>query len=140
MIRGQASTEALAIIGFAILLVFALLYTVVPVIIDFNKFSESAQAERSMSKIMGSISAASSYGPGTETTLYVYLPAGKIDYIADEKGALTYTLIDGTSIVKISGLSDRVVLHATPNKIDGGAMRKVTVIKQELNKVDVYVT
>ncbi|MEM3364686.1 MAG: hypothetical protein QXS93_04235 [Candidatus Micrarchaeia archaeon] len=78
--RGQASTEALIVMGFAVVLVFVLIYAVLPVMADFSQFSESAQAERSLSRIAGTIDAASSYGPGTNTTLYVYLPRGTLSY------------------------------------------------------------
>ncbi|MCX8199939.1 MAG: hypothetical protein N3G76_00550, partial [Candidatus Micrarchaeota archaeon] len=78
--RGQASTEALIVMGFAVILVFVLVYAVFPVMVDFAQFSESAQAERSLSRIAGTVDAASAYGPGTSTTLFVYLPRGTLSY------------------------------------------------------------
>ncbi|GEM_PF-4903173 len=135
--RGQASTEALVIIGLAVVLVFILLYAVIPVIMDFATFSESVQAERSMSKIVGAIEAASAYGPGTETTLYVYLPAGKIEYVSANPPVFVFTLKDQqTAIVRPLDVN----INLAPASFDAAGIKTITIKKEEIDKVSVNIS
>ncbi len=95
--RGQASTETLFVVGFAMVLIFVLMYVVMPAMLDFTQFSAAAQTEQSLDKIVSVIDSASSYGPGTEVSLNVYLPAGTLHY---DDPNLVFDLPDGKQIVK----------------------------------------
>jgi len=135
--RGQASTEALFIIGTAVLLVFVLLYAVLPVLVDFSRFSDAAQAERSLEKIAGAAEAASSYGPGTKTTLYVHLPPGEVEFSAS---TISYTISSsGTTIVKPL----TVQLDSTPQEVvefSSGGIKKAVITKEKLKEVKIEIS
>lgn len=119
--RGQASTEALMIIGIAVVLIFLLIYSILPVIFDFGKFSDSVMAERSMSRIAGAVEAVSAYGPGTSITMYVYFPAGEIYY--DSPSQLVFKLKDGTSVVRVLNTN----LKTDSINFDTGGIKTVRV-------------
>ncbi len=123
--RGQASTEALIVMGFALVLIFALVYAVLPIMLDFSQFSESAQAERSLSKLAGTVDAVSAYGPGTNTTLYVYLPLGTLDY-KDKVFAFTVTS-SNTQVVK----QVRANVDYTPGSQTGAGIKRILITSKD---------
>jgi len=134
--KGQASTESLIVMGFALVLIFALIYAVLPVMLDFTQFSDSAQAERSLSKLTGTIDAVSAYGPGTNTTLFLYLPAGELTY---SNGVFVFAVqSSGTQIVKKVRVSN--VYYDNPNpQMNAGVKRIKISSKDDLSGVEVKV-
>lgn len=133
MSRAQASVETLIVIGFAVVLIFTLVYAVYPLLVDFNRYSEVSQTERSLSRLTGAFEAASAYGAGTETTLYLYFPAGNLSY-AKDTGHLVYKLADGTSIIRVTNLKAQVQLKKgdqSQNEIafDGAGIRGIRISK-----------
>ncbi len=109
------------------------MYTIIPTMLDFSSFSEVAQAERSLSKIANTIKAVSSYGPGTNTTLYTYLPAGNISYTDDKFIVYKMSTKDGTTnIVQKVGVS----VDITDTEFENGGIKCVTISK-EIEKVSV---
>jgi hypothetical protein len=76
--RGQVGTETLMVIGIAVVLIMAVIYTVLPMMFDFTQYSENSKIETSLFKLKGTIESVSSYGPGTETDLMLYFPEGTI--------------------------------------------------------------
>lgn len=127
--RGQASTEALIVMGFALVLIFILIYAVLPVIVDFSQFSESAQAERALSKLISTVDAANAYGPGTSTTLYLYMPAGSLTY--DNK-IFTFTVqSSGTQVVKQAKANVEYENFAARNGVMAAGIKRVTVVSKD---------
>ncbi|MCX8205854.1 MAG: hypothetical protein N3H30_01350, partial [Candidatus Micrarchaeota archaeon] len=121
------------VIGFAMVLIFALIYAIYPALSNFNRYSEVSQAERSLSRLAGAFEAASAYGAGTETTLYLYFPPGNLSY-AKDTGHLVYTLPDGTSLVRITALKGLVQLkkgdkNADAVAFEGAGVRSIRVSK-----------
>lgn len=76
--RGQVGTETLMVIGLAVVLIMAVIYTVLPMMFDFTQYSENSKIETSLFKLKGTIESVSSYGPGTSTELMLYFPEGTI--------------------------------------------------------------
>jgi hypothetical protein len=76
--RGQVGTETLMVIGLAVILIMAVIYTVLPMMFDFTQYSENSKIETSLFKLKGTIESVSSYGPGTHTDLMLYFPEGEI--------------------------------------------------------------
>jgi len=76
--RGQVGTETLMVIGLAVVLIMAVIYTVLPMVFDFTAYSENSNIETSLFKIKGTIESVSSFGPGTNTQVMLYFPEGNL--------------------------------------------------------------
>lgn len=94
--RGQVGTETLMVIGLAVVLIMAVIYTVLPMMFDFTQYSENSKIETSLFKLKGTIESVSSYGPGTETNLMLYFPEGIIK--SNEK-MLIFEKTNGDSVL-----------------------------------------
>ena len=104
--RGQVGTETLMVIGLAVILIMAVIYTVLPMVFDFTQYSENSKIETSLYKIQGTIESVSSYGPGTSTDLMLYFPEGKIK---SEENMLIFVKNNGDSILTPVGVSFEIV-------------------------------
>ena len=96
--RGQVGTETLMVIGLAVVLIMAVIYTVLPMVFDFNQYSENSKIETSLFKIKGTIESVSAYGPGTSTDLMLYFPEGTLKSKSNGN-MLVFTKVNGDSIL-----------------------------------------
>jgi imidazolonepropionase-like amidohydrolase len=94
--RGQVGTETLMVIGIAVVLIMAVIYTVLPMMFDFTQYSENSKIETSLFKLKGTIESVSSYGPGTETDLMLYFPEGEIK---NNENMLIFEKTNGDSVL-----------------------------------------
>lgn len=122
--RGQVGTETLMVIGLAVVLIMAVIYTVLPMVFDFTAYSENANIETSLFKIKGTIESVSSYGPGTNTQVMLYFPEGEL------KG-------EGNKLIFLKGNGDSILTQVgVPFKMDKiktiTGMNTFSIVKTDL--------
>lgn len=122
--RGQVGTETLMVIGLAVVLIMAVIYTVLPMVFDFTAYSENANIETSLFKIKGTIESVSSYGPGTNTQVMLYFPEGEL------KG-------EGNKLIFLKGNGDSILTQVgVPFKMDKiktiTGMNTFSIVKPDL--------
>jgi len=119
--RGQVGTETLMVIGLAVILIMAVVYTVLPMVFDFTQYSENSKIETSLYKIQGTIESVSAYGPGTSTDLMLYFPEGTIK---SEENMLIFVKNNGDSILTPVGVSFEMSKIKTINGVNKFSVTK----------------
>jgi len=119
--RGQVGTETLMVIGLAVILIMAVIYTVLPMVFDFTQYSENSKIETSLYKIQGTIESVSAYGPGTSTDLMLYFPEGTIK---SEENMLIFVKNNGDSILTPVGVSFEMSKIKTINGVNKFSVTK----------------
>lgn len=119
--RGQVGTETLMVIGLAVILIMAVIYTVLPMVFDFTQYSENSKIETSLYKIQGTIESVSAYGPGTSTDLMLYFPEGTIK---SEENMLIFVKNNRDSILTPVGVSFEMSEIKTINGVNKFSVTK----------------